>query len=274
MTYRPVEYWNALSGHKMLLSEVGWPNWTEAYNKARYKLSLEQVSHIIDELPTSPKNILEVGCGVGFWTRFLTQRFPDSSYQGVDISAAAVTNLKKQYSHLSNTSFTQGDVSSIVLPANNYDLVVCLEVLLHIVDDALWEQAIHTIANALSSTGYALLSDPLTMWCDPPGYTVGDNCKVRKMADLQRVLERHGLEILQIHPRTFFLDNNYDFKHAWARRCWNVFFHRYCRLLSIKSEALGSLLGRCAYHFDRWYTSTHSPGHSCKLTVIRPSGVW
>lgn len=269
MTYDPSEYWNNLCGNQMKLAEVGWPNWTEAYNRARYRLSLEQVSQIVDRLHSEPQRILEVGCGVGFWTRYLTERFPASTYLGIDLSMKAINNLREQYRDKPNVSFLHADASTVRLPASSYDLVICFEVLLHIVDEERWTQAIAKIGDALSPNGYALLSDPLTMQCEPLKYSPGDNCRVRKLTDFRNALASYELEILEIHPRTFFLDNNYDFRHGWASRCWNTFFRQYNRLLSIKSEPLGRLLGYFAYHFDKKYIASCAPGHSCKLTVIQ-----
>jgi SAM-dependent methyltransferase len=267
--YRPEHYWNQLCGQEMKLSEVGWPQWTEAYNTYRYKLSLEQISRVLDTLNIEPQKILEVGCGIGFWTRFLSSRFQNSDYIGVDISKKAIENLQRQYEGNPRVRFQCSDISTPPHFPYKYDLIICLEVLLHIVDNDLWKKAIHHMSQSLSPGGYILISDPLNIHGEPPPYKLGDHDRVRKLEDFKHCLSEEGLEIVKIYPRTFFLDANCDFSSTWTRNLWNRFFRVYNRLLSIKWEPLGHAFGYPAYLFDKWYTSSERMGHSCKLIVVK-----
>jgi SAM-dependent methyltransferase len=272
VAYDPVQYWNTLSGVKMRLSEVGWPNWTEAYNSARYRLSLEQVSNVLDEFfPGAPRRILELGCGVGFWTDALLRRWPESRYTGVDLSRPAVEHLRARYAGTAGTSFVRSDVAefSAEEPA---DLLVCLEVLLHIVDDDRWRLALGTIGRSLAPGGIALISDPISMHSRPPRYDPEDNCRIRHIDTWTDVLHANGLEVVAIRPRTLLLDNNFDFRTSTGAALWRAFFFFYRRLLSVPSERLGAALGALAYRLDRWYARGDRIGHSCKLLVVRKVG--
>jgi SAM-dependent methyltransferase len=271
--YDPVEYWNSLSGAEMRLSEVGWPNWTEAYNEYRYKLSLEQVSETLDRhLTREPRQILEVGCGVGFWTKYLVHRFPGSQYLGVDISKAAVSKLRERYAGAPQASFECADFGQYDRPDLVADLVVCLEVLLHIVDNENWGAAIRNIGRALAPGGLALISDPVSVYSAPPQYLPGHNSRVRHLSDWRAIFQECGLEVVEILPRTLLLDGNFDFRSPAAARRWRKFFGFYNRLLSVRSERLGALLGRAAYQVDKRYAVRGRLGHSCKMLVVRKVG--
>jgi SAM-dependent methyltransferase len=268
--YDPVEYWNSLSGAEMRLSEVGWPNWTEAYNEYRYKLSLEQVSETLDRhLTREPRQILEVGCGVGFWTKYLVHRFPGSRYLGVDISKAAVSKLRERYAGAPQASFECADIVEYGRTGPTADLVVCLEVLLHIVDNRSWAAALENIARILEPGGLALISDPIAQHSSPPPYTLGNNSRVRHLTEWRAILDECGLEVVEVLPRTLLLDDNFDFRSPLGARLWRRFFGLYSRLLSIRNERLGTMLGFAAYQVDKRYAVPGRPGHSCKMLVIR-----
>ena len=267
--YDPAEYWNGLSGSRMRLAEVGWPNWTEAYNAARYQLALEQISAALDaHCATPPRRIVEVGCGVGFWTEMLLRRFPRAEYTGVDISCRAVERLAERHAGESRARFVCADVSEATLPAGA-DLVVCFEVLLHIVDDARWRRAVAAIGACVAAGGLVLISDPVSVHAAPPQLGPEANCRMRHLDEWERLLREQGLELLEIQPRTLLLDNNFDFRSRAAAQVWRQFFRVYNRVLSIPFEPLGAALGRVAYHVDRRYARRGRMGHSCKLLVLR-----
>lgn len=269
--YDPVQYWNGLSGVQMRLSEVGWPNWTEAYNAFRYRLSLEQVSSALDQYcPREPGEILELGCGVGFWTEFLLRRFPGSRYTGVDLSRAAIEQLRSRHAGESRAHFDCADIAEFALDGSA-DLLICLEVLLHIVDDGRWKLALEGIGRSLKPGGIALVSDPISIHSSPPRYAPAHNCRIRHLDEWSATLEENGLKVVEIRPRTLLLDNNFDFRSSVSAGLWRAFFGVYNRLLSLPSERLGAALGRTAYHIDRRYARVGRVGHSCKLLVLRKS---
>lgn len=269
-TYKPKEYWNDLVGQKMKLSEVGWPNWTEAYNSFRYKLSLEQVSKILNNKlknKTDNINILEIGCGIGFWTEYLSRRFPSSNYTGIDISKSSIDKLKQIYLNKKNINFLLQDLTQLGTFPYKFDLIICFEVLLHITDDTLWGKSIESISRNLSASGLLLISDPVSI-NSALSINIGMHNKIREIEKWNNELKKNNLEIKKIYPRTFFLDNNFDFKNAYTYRKWCFFFQYYNKILSIRNEKLGYILGIIAYLFDKVYTRIAKYGHSGKLLII------
>ena len=271
--HNPAEYWNGLVGKSMCLREVGWPNWTEAVNAARYKLSQEQVSSILDRrVSTPPDAILELGCGVGFWTDFLLSRYPLSRYVGVDISEVAVKQLKRRHSSNQRVEIQHYDVSCFGPQLKRFHLIICFEVLLHIVDNANWSKTIRCISDNLASDGIALVSDPISLFSPAPEYLSTHNCRIRHISEWREALTLNNLEIIDIVPRSFLLDNNFDFSSSLARKAWQLFFLPYNALLSIQNKTLGKIIGNLAYNFDKRYVTRKTLGHSCKLLLLRKAG--
>jgi 2-polyprenyl-3-methyl-5-hydroxy-6-metoxy-1,4-benzoquinol methylase len=269
MPYNNKQYWNNLVGQNMSLREVGWPQWTEAFNAARYKLTAEQTIETLQKLYTTPpKNILEIGCGIGFWTNIVTQLYPDAKYVGIDISQKAVENLQIKFASNTNAKIICADVGleNFITDSDSYDLVLCMEVLLHITDDTAWQYAIKNILKCTNQ--YAIISDPFIMW-QGKKYSADDNNKTRKWSDYQQAIEKSKGEIIAINPRTFLLDNNIDFKTKIGLQIWNLFFKIWNKLLCIQNEKIGNLLGKMAYGFDKWYCGKTKFGHSCRQIVIR-----
>jgi 2-polyprenyl-3-methyl-5-hydroxy-6-metoxy-1,4-benzoquinol methylase len=269
MSYNNKQYWNNLVGNQMSLREVGWPSWTEAFNKARYRLTAEQtIATLQQTLTTAPTHILEIGCGIGFWTNIVTQLYPNAMYVGIDISANAVANLQQKYSTNKNISIVCADIGQANISELNqsFDLVICMEVLLHITDDAAWQNAIKNILHYTHQ--YAIISDPFIIWQTTVQSKL-DNNKMRTWATYKTEIEKNNGKVLQIKPRTFLLDNNADFKTKFGLQCWQMFFKAWHKLLKIENETLGKILGSFAYRFDKWYSGSVKFGHGCREILIR-----
>lgn len=111
--------------------------------------ALEQLQHVLkEEVFTKPQlTVLEAGCGSS--SNF---ELPQSArVVGIDISQ---TELDK------NTVVSEkicGDVQTHPLPKNNYDLIVCWDVLEHLERP---ELAMNSFVNAAKPGGYILLAFP------------------------------------------------------------------------------------------------------------------
>ena len=269
MSYNNKEYWNSLVGKEMSLKEVGWPQWTEAFNKARYQLAAEQTIATLQTIYTSaPLSILEIGCGTGFWTNILTTLYPNAIYLGIDISKSAINHLQEKYENNSNIQFTLADVGqeNLILHFENYDLVICMEVLLHIINDHAWKNAMSNILNHTNK--FAIISDPFIMYHGLQ-QSGSENNKLRKWTDYENEIKKNNASVISITPRTFLLDNNIDFKTKIGLKVWNLFFKLWNKLLQIKNEKLGNILGTIAYRFDKWHFKKTKYGNSCRQVLLK-----
>lgn len=100
---------------------------------------------------------LDLGCGVGRWSRHLAGRGVHMT--GVDLSATMVEEASERANAEGVSdlcAFVQGDLPFLDL-GRRFDFVVCVTVLQHIVDPERRALAIGRIAEHLCPTGFAVL---------------------------------------------------------------------------------------------------------------------
>lgn len=71
-------------------------------------------------LNTPPENILEIGCGTGFLTRLLVQKYPEANIIAIDISQAMIEKCQKK---LPFVSFEKED-GETYQPSQKFDLII------------------------------------------------------------------------------------------------------------------------------------------------------
>lgn len=109
----------------------------------------------------NPKKILDIGCGTGETLTYLHTLFPTSRLYGIDTSEDAVS-----YSHKrGHKNVTKADARRLPYPANTFDLVLFLDVLEHIKDDA---QALLEVKRVLVPGGKIIITSPALpfLWSD------------------------------------------------------------------------------------------------------------
>ncbi len=80
--------------------------------------------------PALPKNILEIGCGIGAICWRMKRRWPDARIVGLDISPQSVEIAKKLFG-LQGLTFVEGSMTKDLL-ADKFDLIVLMDVYEHI----------------------------------------------------------------------------------------------------------------------------------------------
>ncbi|NYF90248.1 class I SAM-dependent methyltransferase [Tunturiibacter empetritectus] len=86
--------------------------------------------------PLSGTYVLEVGCGPGFYSRRLAQRYPTIRTMGIDMSARLLEWAKVRASNLrlQNCSFREGDAQALPELNAPVDAVICSRLLLIVPD--------------------------------------------------------------------------------------------------------------------------------------------
>jgi len=123
------------------------------------RMLLDEVDDWVYELiePFIGQRVLEIGCGLGNFTRRLTNR---ELYIGTDISTECINYIKDNFEGYTNIrayAVNVADESVLGLSHYSIDTVFSLNVFEHIVDD---RAAIKIIAQMLQPGGVAILVVP------------------------------------------------------------------------------------------------------------------
>lgn len=101
------------------------------------------------------RDVLDAGCGVGYGSAMLS-RAGARSVTGVDAFAGAVLDARERDRH--GNAFLLGDLREIPLPDDSIDLVVCFEVIEHIVEQP---QVLAEFRRVLRPDGLLAISSPV-----------------------------------------------------------------------------------------------------------------
>lgn len=157
------------------------------------------------------ETVLDVGCGEGYLSRVLLDRFPGIRLTGVDVSAAAVEQAAIR---CPEGRFLQADVAALRDWDERFDLVVCSEVLEHLEDPA---GALRVLA--ARSGGLALLTVPWEPWFQLANFLRGKYL---------RTLGNHPEHIQHWTRRGFVREARRAFVpiHSETRFPWTIFVGR------------------------------------------------
>jgi SAM-dependent methyltransferase len=108
--------------------------------------------------PGKTLRILDAGCGYGQYTWFMFRNLQPCIITSVDVKEDWINDLKSFLSktRISGVSFAVEDLTAIQYD-NEYDLIICIDVMEHIPDD---QTVFDNFARALSAGGSALINSP------------------------------------------------------------------------------------------------------------------
>jgi SAM-dependent methyltransferase len=155
-SFDPQSYWqNRHVAHSDALTGVGHICLTNEQNKLDYQLKMRE---IISALATSVgdlkgKRILDAGCGIGVFSAALLAE--GAHVFGVDFSPKAIDFARRV------TPGGTFNVASLeTLPfKDEFDCVICIDVLFHVVDSTKWENALSSLLSALKPDGVLLIQE-------------------------------------------------------------------------------------------------------------------
>ncbi|MDQ7732419.1 malonyl-ACP O-methyltransferase BioC [Halomonas sp. SpR1] len=74
-----------------------------------------------DSLPDNAYNILDMGCGTGYWTQQLAKRYSRAQITGLDLAPGMLTQARQRYGV--DIHWQQGDAAALPFGAYAFDLV-------------------------------------------------------------------------------------------------------------------------------------------------------
>lgn len=134
--------------HEKILNKI-WnqvpPNYYQKgikHNILQKRWHENKLKTILSLIDGEPLSILEVGCASGWLLSQIAIKYPQAKIYGIDVYQKAIDFGKKQYPQI---KFICADGHKIPFKVNSFDVVICAEVLEHVVDPNLVIQEIKRV---------------------------------------------------------------------------------------------------------------------------------
>ncbi len=126
-------------------------------------IALELITSTAKAVKPNAKSILDLGCGAGNYTLKMLSKVADLDCTLIDLSQNMLDKAKERVSAETrgNVATIQGDIRDIVLPKNQFDIILAGAVLHHLREDSDWEMVFQKLYDSLTSGGCFLISDLL-----------------------------------------------------------------------------------------------------------------
>ncbi len=188
--FDPSEYWE--ERHRVFHDShkaVGHTGISAEANAEQYELKLRLILDAIERHSGSRrgKTLLDAGCGIGL----LTRRFVEAGFSvvGADFCATAI---ERAVSEGIDAEFVVSPLATLEL-GRRFDVVVAIDVLLHVVDEEVWTQTLSALARHLSEDGLLVIVD----WLDDGATELGDHVHPRSIRQYASALKALSCSIIQ-----------------------------------------------------------------------------
>ncbi len=168
-------------------------------NREFYALRLAQLLRLIRHHHSCDRSlrILDAGCGRGH----LTASLSDAGHEviGVDSSPSAIGQARQDYRH----TFVVHDLASFT-PRIVFNVVICMDVLFHVLDDEVWRACVLTLARCAAVEATLIIADRFGA-----DRQVKHDYIVHRTADeYDRVLNAEGFRRRAVEPYRFGTNPN------------------------------------------------------------------
>jgi phospholipid N-methyltransferase len=261
--YKPAEYWD-VRYENFDITSSGHKDLPLTYNAWLYKMKMKKISAAacsdIDDF--TKIKVMEMGCGTGVYVD-LWKKHGVCDLKGLDIANNAVEELKKKFPEF---TFHKEDLSDKTLVDRHgkekYALVTAIGVLVHIVDDKLFSDAVQNISDFVSKDGIVLVSDYVVRGDTAEERT---HMKLRVADQFHREFEEAGLELVRQVPFHFFMIAPFDTPSFLA----GLMLPRIYTILNKMIHRFPRHTGGFLYIVDLLATRLPGQGPSEKLFVYR-----
>lgn len=227
MTFDPGAHWRDLHRDPSLRA-VGQSGLPLELNRWLYRTGRRNVivfARRAGLFDPPPARVLDVGAGTGYWSR-LWLDLGAGSVALNDLVEDAVDRLRLSFP---GSPTFPGDVRDAgVLPDDaSYDLVSVMNVLLHITDEAGFDQAVHHIAAAVRPGGRVLLAEAALRrpWQGPPTPPDAPS-RPRTIERYRTAFLAAGLRLERVGPSAVVAANPIDAstpaRLRWMSRAWGA----------------------------------------------------
>lgn len=178
---------------------------SQAVDNLSYELVLATLNRAVSMVAKNtryPAAIIDIGCGLGYFTARIKQRFPDLRVCGVDISRTAINRARLI---APDCVFRRIDLKALgteLEDLKRFDIAVTLDTLYYFEPHEI-DGVMFNVNNLLSENGYLLV-----------GYHLPEDMRfglyIRSLDDARRLLAKHAMDIVYSFDVQNHLDVNYD----------------------------------------------------------------
>jgi tRNA (cmo5U34)-methyltransferase len=128
------------------------------------KISLNLVAEVTKIIVPKAINLLDIGCGAGNYTLAVLLKMPNLKCTLVDLSESMLSKALERVSEKTKREVKtiQGDIRTVRLKENHFDIILSCAVLHHLRDDKDWESVFIKLYNLLNIGGCLIISDFVT----------------------------------------------------------------------------------------------------------------
>lgn len=250
-------YWEERLGDDVPLSSVGYSGLSDSYVAWLYRIRRRRFMRMVQPVVRPGMRVLDVGSGGGFYVD-LWQRMGVRDVTATDLTQASVRAIKRRFPAISAMQLDIGGAEAGLAPGS-YDAISCMDVLHHLMDDAAYERALRHCATMLERGGHLIFTDN---FLHGPAYR-GPHHVSRPLIQIESMLRRCGLSVVERRPMFVLMNNPIDSKNAFLKFYWKV--------LSFVSEdaRIGAVTGAVLYPLEAALTAIVKDGPSTEICIAR-----
>lgn len=261
--FNAVAYWEQRLGGQYDLTGVGRRNFGIHFNRWAYRARRRAFSRAIRSLEVDPAScdVLDIGAGTGFYID-AWQALGAVSPTGIDVTDVAVAGLRDRYPE---SRFHRIDVTGDLgeLAGRRFDLISCMDVLFHIVDDVLYRHALHNVFSLLKPGGAFVFSE---------GFVHGETRRAehvvhRSSSDIEDHLSHAGFELVRRRPFLVMMNDPIEPDRRFLRWFW-----RRLERIVRRHPIAGSLAGCGLYPLEVVLARLLTTSPSTEIMVCRRAG--
>lgn len=192
--FDPYAYWDDRHASRDELTSGGHIGLGEPGNLLFYRQRLGTLIELIGDQLTfrHPLDVLDAGCGKGFFSDDLTRC--GHHVVGIDASPVAIDHCRRNaagtYKQAGLDEYTRAVL---------FDVVYCIDVTFHILDDALWRRSVENLGSLVRCGGRFILTEADVQDREPRGTYVVH----RPLDTYHALLEPHGFHFVEYRPYGF-----------------------------------------------------------------------
>jgi SAM-dependent methyltransferase len=202
-TFDPKQYWSDRIAGAPSLRATGHASFSLGYNRLMYAAQAETLAEVLArwDAPVAGKSVLDAGCGVGFYTDFYQSRGAEKIL-GLDIAPASVEQMTRDFPR---QEFRLADIGSEEFVVDDtFDIVNCVGVLYHLVDDQRFARALRNLCLSLRPGGHLILSGLFTR-----GIRSSVHVRFRALEDYAAVMAETGVQVLEVQPVSYLMNRTF-----------------------------------------------------------------